>query len=34
MKNKSKAIEILKFVDIAAVIALIGFGYAVSTTLS
>lgn len=34
MKNESKAIEILKFVDIAAVVALIGFGYAISTTLS
>lgn len=34
MKNESKVIEILKFIDIVAVVALIGFGYAVSTTLS
>jgi len=34
MKNEFNAIEILKFVDVAAVLALIGFGYAISTTLS
>ena len=34
MEKESKAIQILKFVDVAAVLALVGFGYAVSTTLS
>jgi len=34
MEKESKSIQLLKFVDVAAVFALIGFGYAISSTLS
>ena len=34
MDKETKSIQLLKFVDVAAVFALIGFGYAISTTIS
>lgn len=34
MKNEAKAIQIFKVVDVAAFLVLIGFGYAISLTLS
>jgi len=34
MEKETKTIQLLKFVDVAAVFALIGFGYAISITVS
>ena len=34
MEKESKSIQLLKFVDVAALFALIGFGYAVSATIA
>jgi hypothetical protein len=34
MEKETKSIQLLKFVDVAAVFALVGFGYAISLTLS
>jgi hypothetical protein len=34
MENETKSIQLLKFVDVAAFFALIGFGYAIATAVS
>lgn len=34
MEKETKSLQLLKFVDIAAVFALIGFGYAISLTVA
>ena len=34
MEKEDKSIQLLKFIDVAAVFALLGFGYAISLTVS